>query len=118
VATARRTAEGLVDIYVLSLAGDGTSPLWSHTGNELFYRSGNKMMGVSVSTTPDATLATPRVIFERPYAYGSTVALTNYDVSADGQRFLMVKSESGVAHLSVVLNWFSELARLAPGGRR
>ena len=173
LATARRTTEGLVDIYVLSLAGDpapralvtgpafeggpqfspdgrwlayvsnesgqfqvylrrypgpegrwtvstggGTSPLWNPTGNELFYRNGNKMMAVSVSTTPDATLATPRVIFERPYAYGSTVALTNYDVSADGQRFLMVKSESGVAHLSVVLNWFSELARLAPGGSR
>ena len=146
VATARRTTEGLVDIYVLSLAGNrapralvtgpafeggpqfspdgrwmayvsnesgefqvylrrypgpegrwtvstggGTSPLWNPTGNELFYRNGNKMMAVSVSTTPDATLAAPRVIFERAYAYGSTVALTNYDVSADGQRFLMVK---------------------------
>ena len=98
--------------------GGGTSPLWNPTGNELFYRNGNKMMAVSISTTPDATLATPRVIFERPYAYGSTVALTNYDVSADGQRFLMVKRESAVAHLSVVLNWFSELTRLAPGGSR
>jgi hypothetical protein len=76
------------------------------------------MMAVTVSTTPDVTLAAARAIFEKPYAYGSTVALTNYDVSADGQRFLMVKSESGVAHLSVVLNWFSELARLAPGGSR
>jgi Tol biopolymer transport system component len=173
LATARRTTEGLVDIFVLSLAGDvaprafvtgpafeggpqfspdgrwlayvsnesgqfqvylrrypgpegrwpvstggGTSPLWNHIGNELFYRSGNKMMSVSVATTPDPTLSTPRVIFERPYAYGSTVALTNYDVSADGQRFLMVKNDSGVAHLSVVLNWFTELARLAPGGSR
>ena len=173
VATARRTTEGLVDIYVLSLAGDrspralvtgpafeggpqfspdgrwmayvsnesgefqvylrsypgpegrwtvstggGTSPLWNPTGNELFYRNGNKMMAVSVSTTPDATLAAPRVIFERAYVYGSTVALTNYDVSADGQRFLMVKPESAVTHLSVVQNWFSELARLAPGGSR
>lgn len=45
-------------------------------------------------------------IFERPYAYGSTVALANYDVSADGQRFLMVKPESAVAHLSIMLNWF------------
>ena len=173
LATARRTTEGLVDIYVLSLEGDpapralvtgpafeggpqfspdgrwlayvsnesgqfqvylrrypgpegrwtvstggGTSPLWNRTGNELFYRSGNKMMAVSVSTTPDATLAAPRVIFERAYAYGSTVALTNYDVSADGQRFLMVKRESAVAHLSIVLNWFSELTRLAPGRSR
>jgi hypothetical protein len=94
----------------------GTSPLWNRTGRELFYRNGNKMMAVSVSTTPDVTLATPRVIFEQRYAYGSTIALTNYDVSADGQRFLMVKRESGVAYLNVVLNWFSELARLAPVG--
>ena len=33
----------------------------------------------------------------------SPTSLTNYDVSADGQRFLMVKRESAVAHLSVVL---------------
>ena len=30
----------------------GTSPLWNPTGGELFYRSGNKMMAVSVATTP------------------------------------------------------------------
>jgi serine/threonine-protein kinase len=94
----------------------GTSPLWNHAGTELFYRNGNKMMVVSVSTTTDVTLATPRVIFEQRYAYGNTTSLTNYDVSADGQRFLMVKRESGVAYLNVVLNWFSELTRLAPGG--
>ena len=103
--------------WTVSTAG-GTSPLWNHTGNELFYRNGNKMMAVSVATTPDVTLATPRVIFEGPYSYSSSIALVNYDVSADGQRFLMVKTEAGVAHLSVVLNWFSELARLAPGGNR
>jgi len=174
VATARRTSEGLVDVYAVSLAGDrapralvtgpnfeggpqfspdgrwlayasnesgqfqvylrrypgpegrwtvstggGTSPLWNNIGKELFYRNGNKMMAVSVATTPaDATLGTPRVLFEGLYLYDSTVALANYDVSADDQRFLMVKSEGAVAHLSVALNWFSELARLAPGGSR
>ena len=45
----------------------GTSPLWSPTGKELFYRNGNKMMAVAVSTTPDVTLATPRVLFEQRY---------------------------------------------------
>ena len=173
LATARRTTEGVVDVYAVSLAGDrapralvtgpsfeggpqfspdgrwlayvsnesgqfqvylrrytgpegrwtvspggGTSPLWNHTGNELFYRNGNKIMAVSVATTPDATLGTPRVLFEGPYSYGSTVALANYDVSADGQRFLMVKPESAVAHLSIVQNWFSELTRLVPGRSR
>jgi eukaryotic-like serine/threonine-protein kinase len=92
----------------------GTSPLWSPTGTELFYRNGNKMMAVSVSTTPDVTLATPRLLFEQRYGYGSTAALTNYDVSADGQRFLMVKSESGVAYLNVVQHWVEELKRLVP----
>ena len=172
LATARRTAEGLADVYVLSLTGDsapralvtgpafeggpqfspdgrwmayvsnesgqfqvylrrypgpdsrwpvstdgGTSPLWNPTGKELFYRSGNKMMAVSFSTTPDVALATPRVLFEQPYAYGSTVALTNYDVSADGQRFLMVKHESGVAYLNIVQNWVEELKARVPDRR-
>jgi Tol biopolymer transport system component len=92
----------------------GTSPLWNPSGKELFYRNGNKMMAVSVSTTPDVTLATPRVIFAQRYGYGNTSALTNYDVSADGQRFLMVKGESGVAYLSVVLNWTEELKARVP----
>ena len=84
----------------------------------LFYRNGNKMMAVSVSTPPGVALAAPRVLFEQRYLYGSTIALTNYDVSADGQRFLVVKSDSAVAQLSMVLNWFSEIARLAPAGNQ
>jgi hypothetical protein len=42
------------------------------------------------------------------------VAHPNYDVSPDGQRFVMVKDESGSGRLNVVLNWFDELTRLAP----
>jgi hypothetical protein len=42
----------------------------------------------------------------------------NYDVTRDGQRFVMVKDESSAGRLRVVLNWFSELTRLAPGGTR
>jgi hypothetical protein len=35
-------------------------------------------------------------------------------VTPDGQRFVMVKDESGSGRLNVVLNWFDELARLVP----
>jgi hypothetical protein len=42
--------------------------------------------------------------------------MTNYDVSADGQRFLMVKRESGVAYLNVQ-NWVEELKARVPGRR-
>jgi len=47
----------------------------------------------------------------------STFPLTGvtYDVTRDGQRFLMVKDQSGSAtQINVVVNWFDELKRLVP----
>lgn len=44
----------------------------------------------------------------------------NYDVTRDGQRFLMVKPPAGnaaAAQLNVVLNWHEELKRLVPTTR-
>ena len=41
----------------------------------------------------------------------------NYDVSADGQRFLMVKqpaNQAAAPQIVVVQNWFEELKRLVP----
>ena len=49
----------------------GTHPKWNRNGKELFYRVGNKMMVVDVSTSPDLTLSQPRVLFEQRYAFGS-----------------------------------------------
>ncbi len=41
-----------------------------------------------------------------------------YDISPDGQRFLMIKEadeeEGQQAQINVVLNWFEELKRLVP----
>jgi serine/threonine protein kinase len=93
----------------------GTQPLWNPNGRELFYRNGDKMMAVEVSTTPDIKLSTPRVLFEQRYAFGAGITIANYDVAADGQRFIMVRDEAGAARLNVVLNWLSELVRVAPG---
>ena len=72
----------------------GTHPKWNRNGKELFYRVGNKMMVVDVSTSPDLTLSQPRVLFEQRYAFGSAQTIPNYDVSPDGQRFVMVKDDS------------------------
>jgi hypothetical protein len=44
--------------------------------------------------------------------------MANYDVTQDGQRFIMVKDESGAARLNVILNWLSELRRVAPATGR
>jgi serine/threonine-protein kinase len=119
---------GRAEIYVQPYPGPGgkwqistdggTEPLWNRNGRELFYRSGNKMMAVQVTMQPAFTAGKPEVLFEKEYSASEFPATgIAYDVSADGQRFLMVKeSEQATAltQINVVLNWFEELKRLAP----
>jgi len=92
----------------------GTQAVWNPNGREIFSRSGNRMMAVELSTTPNVALSPPRVLFEQRYAYGAGITIANYDVTRDGQRFVMVKDESTAGRLNVVLNWFQELQRLVP----
>jgi Tol biopolymer transport system component len=95
----------------------GTEPVWNPNGRELFYRSGDKMMAADIATHPSFTAGKPRVLFEGRYnpAPGTT---PNYDVSPDGQRFLMIKpseqAEAAPTQINVVLNWFEELKRRVP----
>ena len=91
----------------------GTQPVWNPNGREIFYRTEDKMMAVSVSGT-EPTLSEPRLLFEQRYAFGGGLTIPNYDVSSDGQRFVMVKEESNASRLNLVLNWFEELRTLAP----
>ena len=92
----------------------GTGPVWNRNGRELFYRNGAQMMAVDVSTDRDLSLSAPKLLFEHQYSYGTGVTVPNYDVSADGQRFLMVKEEAGGNRVQLVLNWFEELRARVP----
>jgi hypothetical protein len=67
--------------------------------------------GVDVSGSVDLTLSQPRQLFDQRYVF-QNISLANYDVSPDGQRFVMVKDEAGSGRLNVVLNWSEELKRL------
>jgi hypothetical protein len=58
---------------------------------------------------PKLAFSPPRLLFEQAYVVCPTRTFANYDVSPDGQRFLMVKSAAGSEHLNVVLNWQSAL---------
>jgi len=92
----------------------GEEPIWSSSGDELFYRNRNKWMVVPISTEPEFTAGTPRVVFEGPYI---NVGGLSYDVAPDGQRFLVLLpqyDDSQVRELHVVSNWFEELRQLAP----
>ena len=100
----------------------GNEPAWNRNGRELFYRSGNKMMAVEVTTQPTFSAGKPKALFEGQYVPVSPgLTGTAYDVSADGQRFLMVKeTEASISatQINVVLNWFEELKRRAPVGTK
>jgi serine/threonine-protein kinase len=77
--------------------GGGTEPAWNPNGRELFYRNQGfggqgRMMAVDIAAEPGFTAGDPRMLFERAYLGSPSKEVTNYDVSADGQRFLMVKA--------------------------
>ena len=98
-------------------APSGTQPRWSGSGKELFYRDGDKMMVVEVSPisgNSDLAFGSPKMLFEQRYAFGGGTSIANYDVSPDGQRFVMVKEDSSANRLNVVLNWFTELQQRVP----
>jgi serine/threonine protein kinase len=84
-------------------------------------RSGRKIMAVEIATKPGFTAGKPRVLFEGEYL-PTPGTFPNYDVSPDGQRFLMIKpndaGDAAPAQINVVLNWFEELKRLAPTGKK
>ena len=92
----------------------GEEPIWSRSGDELFYRNKNKWMVVSITTEPDFVASPPKVLFEGPYGQ---VGGLSYDAAPDGQRFLVLLPEyddSKVRELHVVTNWFEELRQLVP----
>ena len=94
--------------------GGGNEPIWVRTG-ELFYRQGDAVMVVKITTTPTVLVGKPLKVFEGPYVR-SGAFWQNYAVSPDGQRLLMIKATGREvpARLHVVLNWFEELKRLMP----
>jgi serine/threonine-protein kinase len=100
------------DPPVLVSIGGGKEPVWSRNGRELFYRNGNQLFAVPLTTEPTLRAGKPALLFEAPYSYGYLDWVLNYDVAPDG-RFLMVK-EGPVPKLQVIVNWFQELERLVP----
>ena len=67
---------------------------------------------------PSLIVGTPELLFDWRYSSGND--LRYYDVSSDGQRFLVIGSgasaDAGVAgaEITVVLNWFEELKARVP----
>jgi serine/threonine-protein kinase len=124
---------GRYEVYVKPYPGPGArvqissdggrSPVWARNGQELFYHTipdqdrSSVMMAVDIVVGPEIRASTPRFLFRGDYVHAQPVR--NYDVTPDGQRFLMVRGEPAplveeATELQVVLNWHQELKRLVP----
>src|SRR6185295_4040398 len=73
--------------------GGGMEAMRSPRGDEVFYRSlnGERMFAAPVSTSPALKIGTPVQLFQGRYYIAPTGSpRAQFDVSADGQRFLMI----------------------------
>jgi Tol biopolymer transport system component len=98
----------------------GTRPIWTQSGQELVYVSPTgALMQVGVQRGPSWTATKPTLVVKEGYFTNPSWWGRSYDISPDGQRFLMIK-EGGIdgtmatPTIIVVLNWFEELNRLVP----
>jgi len=98
--------------WQISLDG-GREPVWGSRSGEIFFRSGQNLVSVPVRTSPSFEAGPPRVLFRTGYeGLLSNVDSPNFDVTADGSRFLIMKSpdlDTTAPNIRVVLNWFADL---------
>jgi serine/threonine-protein kinase len=87
----------------------GREPHWTRGGRELVYRRGTAVMAVSFDPASGEP-GTPEVLIDGPYQV-SKADFSSYDVTPDGERFVMVRvpPESAPREITVVVNWFEEL---------
>jgi eukaryotic-like serine/threonine-protein kinase len=114
---------GKWEIYVTSFpvprgkwqvsVGGGEQPRWRGDGKELFYLSpDSRVMAVPVTTGANFDSGTPVTLFQAaPRQPIPIYDLFVYDVSRDGQRFLIITpvKEAETAPMSIVLNWTAKL---------
>ena len=108
---------GRSEIYVEPVPGPGgrwqistnggEQPRWVRNGREIVYRNGTKMMGAAVQIQPTFVAAKPVELFDRRFDRGGSVA--GYDVTPDGQTFVMTRSEqANPTEIRVVVGWSAD----------
>jgi len=98
--------------WLISTDG-GSQPLWSRSGDELFYLGPDgRLMGVRVQTSPSFLASPATRVLNTVYLFHSVVNPgRTYDISPDGKRFLMIKElDGGIGPQPViVMNWAASL---------
>jgi eukaryotic-like serine/threonine-protein kinase len=116
---------GKWEIYVTSFpqargkwqvsSGGGEQPRWRGDGKELFYLSSDgKIMAAPVTEGANFDAGAPVALFQaNPREAAATSEQTFYDVTRDGQRFLIntEAKQTQVEPMSIILNWAAKLKK-------
>jgi len=94
----------------------GIQPRWRRDGRELFYlASDRKLMAVAVRSSSSFEFGAPVPLFATKTAggaYYNAGTIQQYDVTSDGQRFLLnTEADASSLPITVVLNWAAELKK-------
>jgi hypothetical protein len=99
--------------WKISISG-GEQPRWSGDGKELFFVAADgKMTAVRVKAAPGPKpsfdAGTPEPLFDAHMAVSQISREFQYDVTADGKRFLINTkvAASSTAPLTVMVNWLA-----------
>jgi len=95
--------------------GGGNEPRWRHDGKEFFFLGPlHQLMAVPVNAGESFSAGTPVQLFIAPAREPvSSTDFMNYDVSADGQRFIINKpvDAAEAPPLKIILKWPAEVAK-------
>ena len=93
--------------------GGGVMPRWRRNGKELFYIAPDSMMmAVDVNPGPVFQSGAPHPLFQSDIEdNGIRTGPMSWDLSPDGNRFLIITDAPGDASLTVALNWRAQLAK-------
>ena len=97
----------------------GEAPMWSRDGKQLFYveRDSSEMKSVAVSEGASFSATPPETALDIQgfdWSSGPRDA-RGFDISSDGERFLMLRQTGNFNRLMVVINWLEQVRKAAPG---
>jgi len=99
----------------------GQEPLWSPSGDRVYYRSldGKQIFAVNILDRDPLRLGPERLLLEGDFVPGIRWG-RKWDIHPDGERFLVLRVDGSESpdEILVVRNWFSELEQLVPTGNR
>jgi eukaryotic-like serine/threonine-protein kinase len=117
---------GRQEVMIQSFPGDGPrkqvsttggeTPSFSSDGKTVFYRLGDQLWAVPISTDPVLTIGRPSVAFELSGVRGFT-GLPNYVVNRAGDRILAAKTlmeSTRAPEIQMMVNWREELQHRVP----